>query len=57
MSASSLEEKALRLFRTFEHAGKNVNRVTVEGRRIVLDLGQGEVVDDFEEVDMRHGKT
>lgn len=57
MPPTTLEQKALRLFNTFENAGKSVSRVTIEGRRIELELSSGETQDDFAGIDMRHDKT
>lgn len=41
----------------FERAGRPVGRVIVDGRKIELDLMSDQPVDDFERIDMRHGKT
>ncbi|UWR00564.1 hypothetical protein K3729_07280 [Rhodobacteraceae bacterium S2214] len=55
--ASSVEQKALSLLRTFEGAGKSVSRVTIEGRRIEIELSKKDVRDEFERINMRHGET
>lgn len=57
MSATSLEKRALSLLTTFEKAGKVVRRVTIEGRRIEIELTSGDSQDEFDRIDMRHGKT
>ncbi len=57
MAAVSLEKKALGLLNALESAGKSVSRIAVEGRRIELVLSTGESVDEFDGIDMRHGKT
>ena len=57
MAAISLEQKALKLLATFEKAGKSVRRVTIEGRRIELELSSKEELDEFDRIDMRHDKT
>jgi len=57
MSAGNLEKKALVLLKALEAAGKSVSRVAVEGRRIEFVLSSGESVDEFDRIDMRHGKT
>lgn len=58
MAAGTIEQKALSLLQAFENAGKPVSRVVVEGRKIevVLQVVQVEE-DEFERIDMRHGKT
>ena len=40
-----------------EGAGKAVSRVTIDGRRIEIDLVQPEEMDKFERIDMRYDKT
>lgn len=57
MAAGSLEKKALSLLNTLEKAGKSVSRIAVEGRRIEIVLASGESVDEFDGINMRHGKT
>lgn len=57
MSARTTEQKALSLLRLLESTGKSVSAVAVEGRRIEIMLASGESVDEFERIDMRHGKT
>ncbi len=57
MAAGSLEKKALSLLETLEKAGKSVSKIAVEGRRIEIVLASGESVDEFDRIDMRHGKT
>jgi hypothetical protein len=57
MSSAKLEQKALSLIMTFEKAGKVVSRVTIEGRRIEIDLLRAEEADQFERIDMRHDKA
>jgi hypothetical protein len=54
---SSVEKKALSLLSALEQAGRPVSRVVVEGRRIEFVLASGEAFDDFDRIDMRHGKT
>ena len=57
MTVNRIEQKALSLLTTFENAGKTVNRVTIEGRRIEIELSKVEDHDEFEGIDMRHDKT
>lgn len=57
MSATNLEKRALSLLNIFEKAGKTVSRVTIDGRRIELELAKGESQDEFDRIDMRHDKT
>ena len=40
----------------FEKAGKTVSRVTVDGRRIEIDLAAKDVRDEFDRIDMHHGE-
>lgn len=57
MAAGSLEEKALSLLTALENAGRSVSRIAVEGRRIEIVLSTGDSADEFDGIDMRHGKT
>lgn len=57
MSAASIEQKALGLLKAFENAGKSVSRVMIDGRKIELVLSRAETKDEFDGIDMRHGKT
>lgn len=57
MPASSIEDRALRLLKAFEHAGRPVSRVTIEGRKIELVLATEQTVDEYAGIDMRHDKT
>lgn len=57
MAASTVEQRALRLLTAFENAGKLVSRVTIEGRRIEIVLSKEQDADEFDRIDMRHGKT
>jgi len=57
MSASTVEQRALSLLRTFEKAGRTVSRVTIEGKKIELVLSVGTTADEFERIDMRYDKT
>lgn len=57
MSVTTVEQKALRLLRAFEDAGKTVSCVTVEGRKIEIKLTQTQSVDDFDGINMRHDKA
>lgn len=58
MATTKIEQKALSLMQTFEHAGKSVSRVVVEGRKIEVVLATGQRDrDEFDRIDMRHGKT
>ncbi|MDF1803016.1 MAG: hypothetical protein P1U66_09155 [Thalassobius sp.] len=57
MAGNTIEQKALGLLNAFERAGKVVTRVTVEGRKIEIVLSKPDVEDEFERIDMRHGKT
>jgi len=55
--AKVLEQKALSLLAAFEMAGKSVTAVAVEGQRIEFTLSSGETVDEFDRIEMRHGKA
>lgn len=57
MAQTKIEKKALDLLNAFERAGKSVGRVTIEGRRIELVLNRPKETDEYEGIDMRHGKT
>ena len=57
MASTNLEQSALSLLTAFEKAGKSVSRVIVEGKRIELVLATEHDADDFDRIDMRHGKT
>ena len=57
MATTSIEQKALHLLNAFERAGKLVKRVTVDGRKIELELSSQEESGEFDGVDMRHGKA
>lgn len=57
MTAIKLEQQALRMLAAFESAGRSVSRVVIEGRRIELELSKGEDGDEFDRIDMRHGKA
>lgn len=57
MAHVKIEDKALRVLAAFERAGKTVGRVTIDGKKIelvLIELGQ---VDEFERIDMTHGKA
>ena len=55
--AATIEQKALGLLKAFENAGKQVSRVTIEGRKIELVLSAPRTTDEFDRIDMRYGKT
>lgn len=57
MARTSLEQKALGLLKALENAGKTVNRIVVDGRKIEVVLASNENADDFDRINMRHGKT
>lgn len=57
MARTTIEEKALRLLNAFERAGRSVGRVTIDGKKIELVFSDPTTVDEFERLDMRHGKT
>ena len=57
MARTTIEEKALRLLSAFERAGRTVGRVTVDGRKIELELVGDQPADEFARIDMRHGKA
>jgi phage gp29-like protein len=57
MAGEKVEQRAIALLRAVEKAGKTVSRVVVDGRRIELELASGESVDEFDRIDMRHGKA
>ena len=57
MAGQKVEDRALGLLTAFERAGRSVSRVIIEGRRIELELETGQDSDEFERIDMRHGKA
>lgn len=57
MAKASMETKALSLLQAFERSGKSVTSVIVEGRKIELVFSQPSPEDEFEGINMRHGKT
>lgn len=57
MATGSVEKKALGLLTAFENAGRKVSKIVVDGRKIELVLHSAEPTDEFEGLDMRHGKT
>jgi hypothetical protein len=57
MSVKTIEQRVLSLLTSLESSGRFVTSVAVEGRRIEFVLASGESLDDFDGIDMRHGKT
>ncbi len=57
MTATKLEQLAIRLLNAVEGAGKTVSRVIVDGRRIEIEILKEDSVGDFDRIDMRLGKT
>jgi hypothetical protein len=57
VALNKLEQQALSLMAAFEKAGKTVSRVTVDGRRIEIDLATDDVRDEFDRINMHHGQT
>ena len=57
MGHTRIEEKALRLLRTFERSGRIIGRVTIEGKKIELVFAEPDVPDDYERLDFNHDKT
>lgn len=57
MSGASIEQKALKVIAAFEKAGRSIRRVTLDGRKIELELSPTSDADEFERIDMRHDKT
>lgn len=55
--STTIERKALGLVAIFERSGRSVSRVLVDGRKIELVFHEEKPLDDFERIDMRHGKT
>lgn len=53
----TVEQRALRLLKQFEGAGKAVSSVAIDGRRIEIAFHQSDGADEFDGIDMRHGKT
>jgi hypothetical protein len=41
----------------FEAAGKTVSRITIEGKRIELELAKQQDADEFAGLDMRYDKA
>lgn len=52
MTTRTTSQRAVSLVEAMESRGKTVRRVIVDGRRIELELANGEPVDDFDAVDM-----
>ncbi|WP_292025457.1 hypothetical protein [Maritimibacter sp. UBA3975] len=58
MAGMKIEEKALSLLRAFEGSGRPVSSIVIDGRKIEVVLRQSlHERDEFEGIDMRHGKT
>ena len=57
MAARTIEQRALSLLKILESSGKAVSSISVEGRRIEFVLASGESGDEFDGINMRHGKT
>ena len=57
MARTTIEEKALSALAAFERAGRSVSSVTLDGRKIELVLKIHDEADEFERIDMRHGKA
>ncbi|GAA6198333.1 hypothetical protein NBRC116598_37780 [Pseudophaeobacter arcticus] len=57
MAQAKIEDKALRFLAAFERAGKSVGRVTIDGKKIELVLIEQGQVDEYERIDMTHGKA
>ncbi len=57
MARTTIEDRALRLLRAFERAGRSVGRVTVEGKKIEIVFTEPKSLDEFERINMRHDKT
>lgn len=56
-SATTTEQKAIRLLEALERAGKAVTSVVVEGRRIEVKFDGVQTTDEFERIEMRHDKA
>ncbi len=57
MTVKTIDQRVLSLLRTLEASGRFVSSVAVEGRRIEFVLASGESLDEFDGIEMRHGKT
>ena len=57
MTATNIEQRALRLLDLFERAGKSVSGVTIEGRKIEITFFKGDDSDEFDRIGMRHDQT
>lgn len=57
MAGTTVAEKALCLLNAFERAGKSVSRISVDGRKIEIQLGRPEEADEFDKIEMRHDKA
>lgn len=57
MARTTIEDKALRLLRIFERAGRSVGRVIVDGKKIEIVFTEPNSLDEFERINMRHDKT
>lgn len=57
MSATKTHQQALSFLNTLEKAGKSVSRVTIDGRKIMVDLAKPEAPDEFDEVEMRYDQA
>jgi hypothetical protein len=55
----TMEQKAIGLLNALERAGKSVVRVTIEGKKIEVELAVNgsEASDQFEGLNLRHDKA
>ena len=51
--ALTVQERAMRLVRALEDAGKKVRKVIIRGRDIEIELETGQVRDDYDLVEYR----
>lgn len=58
MTARNVERKALSFLAALESAGRSVRKVVIEGHRIEFELTSSDSdEDEFDKIDMRHGKA
>lgn len=57
MATPDLERKALNMLKLLEGSGRPVARIVIEGRKMEFEFVAGEAKDEFDAIDMRHGKA
>lgn len=58
MTASKIEQQALRMLDDLERRGRPVSRVTIEGKKVAFEFAKPDQGgDEFDQVDMRYDKA